>query len=989
MRNLFTDLLATQHSHTPLTVRTIARRRSGPLATAVAFTAAAMIAVFSGPAAFAGVYYWDNDGSAAGFGTAAGTWAAPTTGSATQGWSLDTAGTTLPVDYTTLTTDTINFGNGATGLAAGTITVSGTVGSGSMTFASGSGAIVLSGGTINLAAATTITVDNSSDTISSTLSGVGSSLTKAGTGTLTLSNTANNFSGGLTLNANSGTVIAASSAANKAIGSGAVTVGNGSTLQINTTTNVASTIANTFNAGTGLVKLNIAAGTTAVGTTMSGLGSFTGTLELANTGSNKDKLSGAITASTTALVIDSGSTLYVNGAQTFGSISVTGTGNAENLGAIRLGAFTLNGNITLAGSTTIGGGGGTVTGTITSGVAGTQTLTLSAGNTFSQAIGGGIGTIALINSAGTNVLSGANTYTGATTVQGSGTLTITGTGSINPATGAALTLGASSSKGIFQYNSSAASNFGAIIVGNGTSSGGSTLNQTAGTINGSSLTLNSGYTGSGTGIVALSGGTMTISGTTTISNSTANDNVLSTFTISGASTIFNTSGDLRLTGQPGTGRFADGKFVQTDGMVTVAGTNGLLLVQGVSGNAATRRGQYDLNGGTLNVNTITSSSTAATDAVAIFNFNGGTLKPTVSSPTFWANNAQTTANVQNGGAKIDTAGFDITIAQALVHFATATTDSLTKSGTGTLKLSGTNTYTGTTAITTGTLQATTAAALPNYGTASKVTVAGTATLAVNYGGASDWTSVQVDSLLTNNGAGFATGSFLGFDTTNLSGSYGTSITVANLGLTKLGNNTLTLGGTNSYTGGTTISAGTLSLGSSSAVGSSGTISMNGGTLQFSASNTTDYSTRLKIEDGKTANFDTNGQDVIFANALSVGTLGTGGLIKAYNSAGTGSLTLSGANTYTGVTTVNQGILYLNHTGDSNPAIKGNVTIAAFKNSSYNYSGVLELKADNQLESTATVTMDISGTNGIGNSFVLGGHSQTIRFRINAAQHKYQ
>jgi len=146
------------------------------------------------------VYYWDNDGTTAGFGTASGTWASPTTGDTTQGWSTNAAGGTLPASLSTTVRSSVNFGNGATGLGAGTITVSGAVANGNMTFASGSGAITLSGGTINLPASATITVNNSSDTISSVLSGAGSSLTKAGLGTLTLSG-ANTYSGATTITA--------------------------------------------------------------------------------------------------------------------------------------------------------------------------------------------------------------------------------------------------------------------------------------------------------------------------------------------------------------------------------------------------------------------------------------------------------------------------------------------------------------------------------------------------------------------------------------------------------------------------------------------------------------------------------------------------------------------------------------------------------------------------------------------------------------------
>lgn len=95
--------------------------------------------------------FWDNNGSSAGFGTASGTWAAPTTGNASQGWSTDSTGTLLPADVTTTTADTVNFGTDALGLGSGTITLSGIVSAGQVRFGKASGPITLSGGTISLA----------------------------------------------------------------------------------------------------------------------------------------------------------------------------------------------------------------------------------------------------------------------------------------------------------------------------------------------------------------------------------------------------------------------------------------------------------------------------------------------------------------------------------------------------------------------------------------------------------------------------------------------------------------------------------------------------------------------------------------------------------------------------------------------------------------------------------------------------------------------
>jgi fibronectin-binding autotransporter adhesin len=101
-------------------------------------------------------YYWDANGTVGGFGTAGGTWAAITTGSASQGWSTDSIGLTLPGNVATGTNDTLNFGTTSFGLAGGTITVSGTVNAGTLAFGSQSGLVQFNGGTINLAPSATI-----------------------------------------------------------------------------------------------------------------------------------------------------------------------------------------------------------------------------------------------------------------------------------------------------------------------------------------------------------------------------------------------------------------------------------------------------------------------------------------------------------------------------------------------------------------------------------------------------------------------------------------------------------------------------------------------------------------------------------------------------------------------------------------------------------------------------------------------------------------
>jgi autotransporter-associated beta strand protein len=195
--------------------------------------ASAIAAMLATHAAHATLYYWDTDGTTPGFGTAGGTWGTNTN------WSTDNTGVATPSVTSPTTTDDLNFGYLSTGLAAGTVTVTGTQSAQSLTFASGSGAIVLSGGTaIDLAGVSTITVNNAADTITTPLTGAGTSLTKLGTGTLTL-NGANTYTG---------TTI---------IKSGSLQIGDGTTGSLGSTPS-AYTGALTFN-GTGTFNVQEAA----------------------------------------------------------------------------------------------------------------------------------------------------------------------------------------------------------------------------------------------------------------------------------------------------------------------------------------------------------------------------------------------------------------------------------------------------------------------------------------------------------------------------------------------------------------------------------------------------------------------------------------------------------------------------------------------------------------------------------------------------------
>jgi autotransporter-associated beta strand protein len=99
---------------------------------------------------------------------------------------------------------------------------------------------------------------------------------------------------------------------------------------------------------------------------------------------------------------------------------------------------------------------------------------------------------------------------------------------------------------------------------------------------------------------------------------------------------------------------------------------------------------------------------SSTSGARIFNFNGGTLKAAANNVSFLVPGVASAANVRNGGTIIDTAGFNVTVGQALQHSAiggdNATDGGLIKIGNGTLILSGANSYNGNTSVSEGTLE---------------------------------------------------------------------------------------------------------------------------------------------------------------------------------------------------------------------------------------------------------------------------------------------
>lgn len=115
------------------------------------------------------------------------------------------------------------------------------------------------------------------------------------------------------------------------------------------------------------------------------------------------------------------------------------------------------------------------------------------------------------------------------------------------------------------------------------------------------------------------------------------------------------------------------------------------------------------------------------------------------------------------------------------------------------------------------------------------------------------------------------------------------------GLIKTGSGALSLTGANTYTGGTTLEAGSLHIDADSSLGAAGGLIFNGGTLAAGSSFATARATTLSA-DGTFAI--AAGETLIHSGPID----GNGSLIKT----GTGTLTLTGANSYSGATRIDAG-----------------------------------------------------------------------------------
>ncbi len=587
-------------------------------------------------------------------------------------------------------------------------------------------------------------------------------LVKSGSGTLTLT-AANNYTGGTTISG--GRLIST-----RATASGTMSIAGGATLEY-----------------------NIASGSTAQGpSSYTGAGTIlktgTGTLYFGGGNSNVGMSAGAL--------IDVQAGVFQLG--NFDSQSDTFTGNLSDLNIASGAALD-------AYSTSVTVDKLTGSGTYKAGYFGPRSLTVGANNgssTFSGTItGNGINADSqpqlFKTGTGTLTLTGALNFTGAF---GGDTVRVNGGTTASPST---LTISPTSASS-FGY-------LGATMnIGSATSDV-VVVNQTSGTAVANNLAIGqkgvATYNLSGTAVVNANRVELAFDGP---SNGTG----AATLNVSGSAQVnIYSNGNLLMGqyyGRPVTVNQSGGNVIFYSNAGTTRGGTGSLRF--ASGNQTSA---YNLNGGTLSIPAITwvAAGGGAGGGNGTINFNGGTMQITSGSfalPTGTANGQPVvmTKILDNGGT-IDSFGLAVTYAGPIDHGGTNAIDGgLTKIGAGSLTLTASNTFTGPTKITSGTLGVSNDMALQN--SAFDTSGTGTMTLSVTtptFGGLKGSTDLATAissgygsvTALALNPIASATNTYTGVISNGAAG----------MTLTKTGLGTQVLSGSNTYTGLTSVNNGTL------------------------------------------------------------------------------------------------------------------------------------------------------------------------------------
>jgi fibronectin-binding autotransporter adhesin len=622
-------------------------------------------------------------------------------------------------------------------------------------------------------------------------------------------------------------------------------------------------------------------------------------------------------SATTAIALTVGG----NGASTSYLGALTGPGSLVKTGT---GTLTLGGANSYAGTTTVAAGtlqigaGGTA-GTLAADVVNDAAVVFNRSDASSYA--GRISGSGAVRQAGagTLALGGSNSYTGVTTFA-AGSLRLDHASAL--AGGGNLTFAG----GALQYSGSNQADYSARIVGSGSAIAIDTNGQSVSFATALAASNTGGLTKLGAGTLVLptdnlfTGLTRVTGGTLQIGNGGTTGSITGNLAFSNtAAAVFSRSDSFTFAGSlTGTGSLTK----LGAGTLTLSGTN-------------TMTGMTTIAGGTL---AITSTSSLPTS----FTLDGATLVNTVNTANFGKLEVGAFTLGPGGGTIRSDARLDLASITGSGSTASLTLGTMTNVSGVLVVVAGSNSYAGGTrletginavvqndnAFGTGTLELAGARFRPRF-------VAHTLANPVTISGATDFDG---GLSTTFTGATLLSGSTQRLDVYAVIPGQPT-VTFANVihddgngyGITKAGIGVLALGGANTFTGLTTLTNGTLQLQNQAALQNS-TLSLSAGGVSFAASVSGNAFTFGGLASSSTAATLALQNSATTAIALTVGgngastsylgaLTGPGSLVKT----GTGTLTLGGANSYAGTTTVAAGTLLVN---GNQAAAAGNVAVDA-------------------------------------------------------------